>query len=87
MAENAVHVTVVAWLSTAMVRSDGAPLPIPTVRESFLESAGDTVARLNELAPREFTARDPRALADRLPAYPGNILRADDFLDPTKPVV
>lgn len=84
-ADPRVHVTAIAWLYTAMVVSDEAPLPMPGLREVILTTTVDNIhAGLNVQMSRGYTERDPRAVAARLRSCTDQILRLTADQDPSR---
>lgn len=85
VAETAAHATGIALNYTAMVATDGRPLPIPEVRPYLPVTTVDTIHKgLNRVQLESFTERDPVRLAERLRLAVGDILGATAGTDPER---
>lgn len=80
------HVTAIAWMYTALVRTDDTPLPISGLEEVIAATTVDTVDMMNDVTLQNFAERDRDELVGRLREIIDEILRASDGLDPTRPV-
>jgi uncharacterized protein (TIGR03083 family) len=81
VAETAAHVTGLAWTYTTLLADEDAPGPIPGLTEHLPTGTVDNLAAgFNTTLLRNYTERDPQALAERLRRSVDEILliSADD---------
>lgn len=86
VADTAAHVASIARLCTAIVRAGSVPLPYTGIEDMFWNATVDTVADLNRELLRQFTERDPAALADHLRTDVEDILHVSETADPGEPL-
>lgn len=86
VADTAAHVAAIAFQYTGLARGGERALPMGGLAEQVAATTVDTVAVLNELTLRQFTERDPGALARGLRTDIREILRVSAELDPALPV-
>ncbi|MEV6741318.1 hypothetical protein AB0N14_32180 [Streptomyces sp. NPDC051104] len=83
--DTAAHVAAVAWLNTAAVASDDAPLPMPGIREHIATATVDTIGTsLNSALLHAYTERDPGKVVGTLRTSIDEILRLTAAADPTR---
>ncbi|MGH3749771.1 MAG: DinB family protein, partial [Micromonosporaceae bacterium] len=86
LAEMAAHVTGIAWIYTSMAESDGLPSPFAGLDAEVNATTVDTVADLNEVMLRRFSARASSELARQLVDHVDQLLALSHNKDPATPV-
>lgn len=85
--DTAAHVTVIAWLYTAVVTSDETRLPIAGIRERIRTTTVDNIHDgLNAQMLRDFPERDPVAVLSKLSTCVDEVLRLTADADPARTV-